>query len=102
VVRIRIGRLEDTRIELGRWRQLDESECEALGQNPPQRKIPDDVSRATTNRVTRKSTRKVASKSARKTARKQTKRTATKTAGYKSSRPPFKRAAKKVSRRRKK
>jgi len=102
LVRIRIGMLEDTRIELGRWRHLDESEVEALGQNPPQRKIPDDVSRATRNRVTRKSTRKVASKSARKTARKQTKRTATKTGGYKSSRPPFKRAAKKVSRRRKK
>ena len=102
LVRIRIGMLEDTRIELGRWRHLDESEVEALGQNPPQRKVPDDVSRATRKRATRKSTRKDARKTARKTTRKQGKAAATKTASHKSSRHSFKRAAKKVSRRRKK
>ena len=102
LVRIRIGMLEDTRIELGRWRHLDESEGEALGQNPPQRKVPDDVSRATRKRATRKSTRKDARKTARKTTRKQGKAAATKTASHKSSRHSFKRAAKKVSRRRKK
>ena len=110
LVRIRIGMLHDTRLELGRWRHLDESEIEALGQNPPKRQVPDDVARATRKRATRKSVSKTARKTAHKTARKstgnmarkQTKRAATKTTGRKSSRPPFKRAAKKVSRRRKK
>lgn len=90
LVRIRIGMLQDSGLELGRWRHLDESEVEALGQNPTKRKVPDDVSRATRARAPRK------------TARKQTKRAAKKTVGRKSARPQFKRAAKKVPRRRKK
>ncbi|MGB2402033.1 MAG: pseudouridine synthase [Akkermansiaceae bacterium] len=106
LVRIRIGTLQDAGLDAGRWRHLDESEIEALGQNPPQRKVPDDVSRATRRRIPRKAARKTGSKDARKTARKTTRKqgraAATKTASHKSSRHPFKRVAKKVSRRRKK
>lgn len=102
LVRIRIGMLQDNGLDLGRWRYLDELEVEALGQNPPQRKVPDDVSRAIRRRTPGKTGGKNATKTARKTTRKQTKRAATKTAGRKSSRSQFKRAAKKVSRRRKK
>ena len=95
LVRIRIGMLEDTRLELGRWRHLDESEIEALGQNPPQRKAPADVVRAVRNRSASKPVRTQIERFTKKANPRKT--AARKTAG-----PRIKRAAKKVSRRRKK
>jgi len=95
LVRIRIGMLEDTRLELGRWRHLDEAEIEALGKNPPQRKAPADVVRAVRNRPATKAGRNQVGRFSKKTD-------ARKTAGRKTADPRIKRAAKKVSRRRKK
>ena len=95
LVRIRIGMLEDTRLELGRWRHLDEAEIEALGKNPPQRKAPADVVRAVRNRPATKAARTQVGRFTKKANPRKT--AARKTAG-----PRIKRAAKKVSRRRKK
>lgn len=90
LVRVRIGKLEDKGLEPGRWRHLDAAEIEALGQNPPPGKVPTDVTRALRKRLPRKA------------ARKTTGRSTPKSTVRKAEGPKPKRAAKKVSRRRKK
>lgn len=92
LVRTRIGMLEDSGLELGKWRSLDEAEVVALQENPRPRRVPSDVERATSGK------RPAARKHARKTGR----RPAQKAARKVISRRPGKKVAKKVSHRRKK